>query len=317
MKKYKVVILSRSFAKCSSASLDYLVEHGIDFELLRNDAPADTERIASCIGDADGVITGSDVIDRYVLERCPKLKVISKHGVGLDSIDLELAAQRGIIVTTTPTANNESVADLTLMMMLCLVRQFTKNRITSRSPNWESKGLANDLYGKTVGLIGYGRIGRAVARRLVGFGVDILVYDPSLSDAQIVTEGTRLAGLDALLKASDIISIHTPLTPETRNMINKETIFRMKDGAFLVNTSRGALVDMKDLYNALVCGKLGGAGLDVLPVEPPVNEPVLGLENVIATPHIASHTMEANSRMGMAAVQNIVEVLTGYKQKLV
>ncbi len=308
-KRPKVVILSRSFAKATDAPLKYIEEHGVDYELVRNSSPEDTEYIARMIGDADGVITGSDVIDRYVMDRCPNLRVVSKHGVGLDSVDRELAKARGIAVMNTPDANNESVGDLTLLFMLALVRQFEANRITSATPDWSTKPLANDLYLKTVGIVGYGKIGRAVARRLVGFNVTLLVYDPYLDSQAIETPNTSSVPLDELLGNSDIVTLHMPLTKDNTHFINEKTISMMKDGAMLINTSRGGLVDQDALHRALVSGKLGGAGLDVFAKEPPVNESLLTLPCVVATPHIAPHTKEANYRMRKAAAANVVKKL--------
>jgi phosphoglycerate dehydrogenase-like enzyme len=305
--RHKLVILSRSFAKACDDPLRYLDENEIDYELVRNDEPENTEFIAQKIGDAQAVITGSDIIDRYVMDHCPNLKLVSKHGVGLDSIDLKLAAERGITVTKTPDANNESVADLTVMLMLSVLRNFVDNLIKCPTPDWHSKGLSNDLYGKTVGLVGYGKIGKAVAKRLVGFNAEILVSDPFVKESDFVTENTRLVRLENLLRYSDIVSLHVPLTEATFHMIDKEALDMMRDGAILINTSRGALVDDHALYQALIAGRLKGVGLDVFSVEPPVDEPLLTLHNVVATPHIAPHTMEANYRMGMAAARNVVE----------
>lgn len=306
-KKHKVAILSRSFGKASAAPFRYLEQHGIDYVLRRNDEPENTALVAELIGDADGVILGSEIIDRYVLDHCPRLRVISKHGVGLDAIDVELARQRGIAVCITPDANNETVADLTILLMLALLRDLRGNLITSSSPDWHSGPLSHDLFRATVGLIGYGKIGSGVARRLSGFEAEILVCDPHLRPEQVDTPGARLVGLEELLAKSDIISLHLPLTKQTEKMIDAAAISAMKDGALLINTSRGGLIDHDALREALNNGKLRGAGLDVYPVEPPVNEPLLELPNVVATPHIATHTEESNCRMGMAAVRNIVQ----------
>lgn len=273
---------------------------------MRNSEPENREYIVKQIGNAQAVITGSDVIDKYVMDKCPNLKIISKHGVGLDSIDLKEAERRGIKVTKTPDANNESVADLTLMFMLYLLREINNNRITSASPDWSTKKLSHDLYQNTIGLIGFGKIGRAVAKRLEAFQCNVLVYDPYIKEDQISGEYISLCPFEEVLSRSNVISLHLPLTEQTRGMIKRETIEKMKDGVILINTSRGALVDEKALYEALQSGKVGGAGLDVYSVEPPVNEPMLIHEHVLCTPHIAPHTEEANYRMGMAAAANVV-----------
>jgi len=301
----KIVILSRSFAKASDEPLDYLKRMNYTCVLARNNNPLDTKWIAEQIGDADAVIVGSDVIDRYVMDNCPNLQVISKHGVGLDNIDLNLAKQRGIQVVTTLDANSESVADFTIMLMLAVTRNLKENIINEPSPDWKAKHLSTDLCGKTVGLLGYGKIGSGVARRLVGFGVRILICDPQITESDIVTVNTELCDFDEMLKESDVVSLHLPLTDETRYMFSKETFHKMKNGAILINTARGGLINMQDLREALESGKLAGTGLDVYPQEPPVNEPILCFQNVLATPHIAPHTKETNYRMGMAAAINV------------
>lgn len=309
---HKLVILSRSFATASDAPYRYLDEAGITYEVHRNVEPENTRLIAEYIADADAVITGADVIDRYVLDSCPNLRVISKHGVGLDSIDLDLAGERGVKVCCTPKANSEAVADLTVMFMLTLQRQLRANLITTATPQWGAKKLAGDLFGSTVGLVGYGSIGSAVARRLSGFGVEILVYDPYIDPASLTSPRTHLAGLGELLESSDIVSLHLPLTESTDKIIDRSAIEKMKDGAMIINTSRGGTLEYNALYDALTSGKLAGAGLDVYPTEPPVNEPLLELANVVATPHIAAHTRQANLSMGMAAAENIVSFFAEY-----
>lgn len=313
MNKYKLVILSRSFAKASEKPIQYLDEHKeISYRLVRNIEPENTTYIAEQIGDADAVIVGSDIIDRHVLERCTNLKVISKHGVGLDNIDLDLAKQKGIKVTITANANNESVADLTLMFMLNIMRNTQENLIYNSSPDWKTKDLTNDLFEKTVGIIGFGQIGKSVAKRLAGFSCRLLIYDPMINK-QDVSEGINgsVVSLEQLLQESDIVTLHAPLTEDTYHLMGKEAISCMKDRAVIINTSRGDLIDEKALYDALESGKLKAAGLDVFSKEPPVNEPLLTLKNVIATPHIAPHTVEANYRMGILAVKNVIENLKG------
>ncbi len=309
--QHKLVILSRSFAKASDKPIHYLEEHKeISYRLVRNNEPGNTVYIAEQIGDADAIIVGSDVIDRYVIERCSNLRVISKHGVGLDNIDLELAKQKGIKVTITANANNESVADLTLLFMLNIMRNIEENLIRTSSPDWTSSQLSNDLFEKTVGIIGYGQIGRSVAKRLKGFNCRLLIYDPLIGQTNAADKPDGLTvPLDQLLKESDIVTLHAPLTEDTYHLIDEEAIRKMKDSAVIINTSRGDLIDEKALYEALREGRLKAAGLDVFSKEPPVDEPLLTLKNVLATPHIAPHTVEANYRMGILAAKNVIENL--------
>ncbi|WP_066455595.1 phosphoglycerate dehydrogenase [Anaerotruncus rubiinfantis] len=313
-RKYKVTILSRSFSACSNEPLELLNRY-FEVNLQRNDLPEDTRRIARLIGDSDGIITGSDVVDRYVMDHCPNLKMISKHGVGLDSIDLELAKERGIKVTTTPNANNESVADLTLLLMLNILRQLRRNEIHCDTPDWTSKSLANDLYEKTVALIGFGNIGQAVAHRLQGFSCKLLIYDPCVEPGAFAQEDAVACSFEEALRHADIISLHLPLTEKTQKMINRDTISLMKPEAVLINTSRGGIVDEDALYEALVSRRIRAAGLDVYAQEPPVGNRLLVLDNVVATPHIATHTQESNYRMGVAAARNLIDFFSAYEKE--
>ncbi len=307
MSKKKVVILSRSFGKASDAPLKLLEKHGIEYELKRNDEPGNIDGIIEKIGAAEAVILGNDTLNKKVMDQCEKLKFVSKQGVGLDSIDLDYAAERGVTVRCTPNANGEAVADLALALMLSVQRDLPQNLITSDTPDWASKQMSHDLFGKCVGLVGYGRIGQVVARRLLGFNVHILVYETNLSKDCLQDPNIQFVSLDELCAQADIISLHVPLLDSTRNMVDAMWISKMKNDSVLINVSRGGLVDEKALYEGLKSGKLRGAGLDVFAVEPPVKDELLTLKNVIATPHIAPHTVETNLRMGMHAAQNIVD----------
>jgi len=308
--KYELVILSRSFAKSSKLPIEYLDQYpDLDYKILRNNSPEDRDHVASQIGNANAVIVGSDVIDRYVIDKCPNLKVISKHGVGLDNIDLDSAKKKGIVVTKTINANNEAVADLTLLMMLAIQRDFSKNLINPDTLDWTPKSLSNDLFEKTVGIIGYGEIGKSVAKRLAGFSCDILVYDPGFEGDDLSGIPVKKTELEDLYKISDIITLHLPLTDSTRNLIDVDAISKMKDGVVIINTARGGLIDEDALYQALINGKVKGVGLDVFAKEPPIGQPLLNLPNVVATPHIATHTLESNMRMGIKAVENVIHVL--------
>jgi D-3-phosphoglycerate dehydrogenase len=310
-KAFKLVILSRSFAKASDEPLKYLKDAGIMYELKRNSEAEDEEKIASLIGDADAVIVGSDRIRQLVFERCKNLKVISKHGVGLDGIDLEEAAKRNIMVTTTHTANTESVADHTWLLILAASRDlgYKMLHFDTVETQWNNSKLGMDVCDKTIGLYGYGKIGRAVALRARGFRNKILVYDPNIGEVK--EDGLEIVKVDftELMSESDIISLHAPLTDETKYVINRETIQMMKDGVIIINTSRGGLIDEKALLEALRGGKVKAAGLDVFLREPPIGNDLLKHKNVIATPHISAHSFEANFRMGMAAAENVVKML--------
>jgi D-3-phosphoglycerate dehydrogenase len=307
---YKLVVLARSFARASSKPLEYLEKNGITVEIRRNNDVNNEERVAELIGNADAAIVGSDKIGDIVFEKCANLKVISKHGVGLDSIDLEAAKKRGIAVLNTPGANHESVADLTWLLILAASRNLISASLSMKQKDWKYAYLGNEVYRKTIGIIGYGRIGKAVARRAIGFENTILVYDPKIEFIEQVDGlNLRKVSLETLLKESDIITLHAPLTSETEGMIGEKALKMVKPGIIIINTSRGELIDEKALYDALISGRVKMAALDVFSQEPPEDSPLLSLKNVIPTPHIGTHTVETNLRMGMMAAENVVKAL--------
>ena len=308
-KKYKIAVLSRSFGKEDPTPVNMLESKGYTVALNRNDRQVDEDHVIELIGDADCAILGNDLITPKVIDACPNLICISKQGVGMDRIDQEYARSKGIAVFNTPLANCESVADHAVLLMMASIRDLKNNIIDSPSPEWGTE-LSNDLFGKTVGLIGFGHIGRAVARRLEGFSCRILVSDP-YAKAEDFTEGNRsLVSLEELLKESDIVSLHLPLTDETRNMINRETIGMMKQSAILVNTSRGGLIEMEAFRDAIRSERIRGAALDVYIEEPPKNEDILCHPHVIATKHIATHTSECALRMATEAARLADEYLS-------
>lgn len=308
MSEKRIAVLSRSFAKSTDAPTKLLEQEGIEYVLRRNDEPQNVEGIIEKIGDAEAIIVGNDLINRYVIDRCPNLKYISKQGVGLDRIDLEYAAERGVQVVSTPRANTQAVADLTLALMLEIQRDMRAHWILSDDPDWSTAKLANDLYGKKVGLIGFGRIGQAVAKRLAGFDAEIYVYDEYVAaNCDFDYCKVNFVSKEEVFKLPDILSLHAPLTKDTEMIVNKDTLALMKPDAVLINTARGGLVDEDALYEALKDKKLRAAGLDVFSQEPPTGCKLLTLENVYATAHIAPHTRETNFNMGMQAAQNIVD----------
>lgn len=255
------------------------------------------------LADADGAITLlQDPITRRVLEANPNLRIVSNHAVGYNNIDIEAARELGIAVTNTPGVLTEATADLTMALMLAVVRRIVEGdaelRATGRC-EWEPlKLLGSSLQGKKLGIVGMGRIGTAVATRARAFGMEIL--------------GVRRDDpLDELLATSDVISIHAPLSRETHHIINAEALAKMKPGAYLINTSRGALVDEDALCDALESGHLRGAGLDVYEHEPEVNPRLLSMKNVVILPHIGSATEEARNAMARIAATNVLLYLRG------
>jgi len=259
----------------------------------------------------DGYIAGLDEVNASVIEEANRLKVIARYGVGIDRVDVGEATGRGIVVTNTPGANSAAVAELTIALVLSLARKLIAAGEAVRHGEWPAmNGIG--IRGKTVGLIGLGSVGREVARRLKGFACNILAFDPFIEPEIADEYGVRLVPLEELLGHADFVSLHAPATDLTLGMVNQEFLGRMKTGAFLINTARGALVDEQALMSALGSGRLQGAALDCFSREPPDKDnPLLRHPQVIATPHIAAHTDEAVNRMGWAALENCLAVLRG------
>jgi D-3-phosphoglycerate dehydrogenase len=262
------------------------------------------------IKDIDGIIIGIDELSAEIIEEANKLKVISKYGTGLDNIDINMATNKKIIVTSTPTANVDAVADLAFGLILSLARRIPEADKKTKSGKW-GKIIGKAVWEKTLGVIGLGKIGRQVVKRAKGFEMNILAFD-TVKDKKFVQKyGIKYVNLEKLLQKSDYVSIHIPLNNDTRNMISYKELEKMKKDAFLINTSRGGIVDEEDLYDALRNNKLRGAALDVYKNEPPRESPLKELDNVIMTPHIGAYTEEAIENMSIQAAQNVVDVLEG------
>ncbi len=273
--------------------------------------PLSSSQLAALLPGVDGYIAGLDSIDAAALAAADGLRVVARYGVGVDNVDLAAAVARGIVVTNTPGANARSVAELTVALLLLLARPVLRAAAETRAGGWPRlPGLS--LAGKTVGLVGFGAIGRQTARLLAGFDCRLLAYDPLLNEATAAALGVRAAGLDELLATSDFVSLHAPVTPATRGMVDAAFLARMKPGAALVNTARGELVDEAALLDALANGRLRGAALDAFAAEPPGGDnPLLALPNVIATPHMGAHTDGATTVMGRMALADCLAVLRG------
>lgn len=277
--------------------------------------PLSSTALGDLLVGMDGFIAGLDVIDRAAMEKASQLRVISRYGVGIDNVDLIAARERGIVVTNTPGANSVSVAELALGLMLALARQIPEAALAVQQGKWPRfSGLSLEC--KTIGILGLGAIGKQLARRLSGFDCSILAYDPYADPVFAGEHGITLTTMDEVVAQSDFLSLHLPLLPETRRLVNTEFLARMKTGAILINTSRGDVVDEKALYEALATGHLRGAGLDAFTVEPPdPASPLLRLPQVIATPHLGAQTDGATSNMGWLAMQDCLAVLRGEEPK--
>lgn len=273
--------------------------------------PLSSAQLAALLPGVDGLIAGLDAVDAAALAAADSLRVVTRYGVGTDNVDLAAARARGIVVTNTPGANAGAVAELTVALLLLLARPVLGAAAATREGGWpRTSGLS--LGGKTVGLVGFGAIGRAVARLLSGFDCRLLAYDPWCDPEQAARLRVAVVNLSALLAVSDFVSLHAPVTPETRGMVDGTFLDNMKPGACLVNTARGDLVDEAALHAALASGRLRGAALDAFAVEPPgTANPLLSLPNVIATPHMGAHTDGATTTMGRMALTDCLAVLRG------
>ncbi|WP_343209299.1 phosphoglycerate dehydrogenase [Anaerolentibacter hominis] len=272
--------------------------------------PMKEEELIEALKDCDGFIAGVDPVTEKVLENCPNLKVISRYGAGYDAVDIKAARAKGIDVTNTPAVNSESVGELAFGMIIALARAIPYLSGQTKTGNWvRHSGM--ELHGKTMGIIGFGAIGRVVGRCAQGFGMNVIAYDPYMNEAYCKENQIAVKTLDEVIREADVISTHLPLNDSTRHMIDKEAISKMRDGVIIINTARGGIVDEAAVYEALVSGKVAGLGLDVYEVEPPTGSPLFELDNVIATPHAGAHTGAATFKMADMAIDNLVEVLTG------
>jgi D-3-phosphoglycerate dehydrogenase len=307
----RVLVTPTSFAK-GDASLKIALEEAVGEALYNTTGrPLSSPELVQLITGIDGYIAGVDAIDREVIRAADQLRVIARYGVGVDSIDLEAARQAGIVVCNTPGANATSVAELTIGLMLSLARNFPVAFQATKAGEWPRlSGLT--LEGKTIGLIGFGAIGQQVARRLSGFNSTILVYDPVVKQALPELPNAHILSHEEVIRQSDFLSLHCALTAETKAMVDAKFLAKMKPGAFLINTARGELIDEGALFDALHNGKLRGAALDVFTHQPPGKEhPLLGLPQVIASPHMGAHTDSATNAMGWMALRECLAVLRG------
>ncbi len=257
------------------------------------------------------VVRSRTKVTREIIEAGEKLKVVGRAGAGIDNIDVEAAKEKGVKVLNTPEAPAIAVAELTIGLLLSLARQIPRADSSMKEGRWAKKEFRGwQLNGKTFGVVGLGHIGEKVARLAKAFGMKILITKRTPPSPEILKElEAEFVSLDELLRRSDVISLHVPLTPQTYHMIGEKEIQLMKDGAFIINTSRGAVVDEKALFNALKSGKLGGAALDVYEMEPPKDYSLMKLPNVVCTPHIGAQTVEAQRAASTLLAQKIVETL--------
>jgi len=271
------------------------------------------EELVSSIPDYDAIVVRSRTkVTQEVIEASQKLKIIARAGVGVDNVDVEAATEKGIMVVNAPESTSITVAEHTMGIILSLARKISIADKSVKEGKWEkSKFMGSELAGKTLGVIGMGRIGSQVVKRCKAFDMKILVNDPYITEEVASRLGATIVERDTLFKESDVITIHVPLTPETKHSIGKAEFDLMKDTACIINCARGGIINEEDLYQALSNNEIGGAGLDVFETEPPVDNPLLTLDNLVATPHIGASTREAQRDAAIIVAKEIKEVLTG------
>ena len=292
-----------------SAGSVLLDEAGVAYRMAPRVAERTPAEVAQAVAGATAVIASTDVFGAEVFAACPALRLVARVGVGFDAIDVDAATAAGVAVTTTPGANSSSVADHALALMLAVIRRIAEHDAAVRDGGWP-RGAADtpgELTGRTVGIIGYGAIGRLVARRLAGFDADILACDP-------VYRGDDLAVavmLPELLERAGVVTLHAPLLPGTRHLIGAAALRRMRSDAILINTSRGGLVDEVALVEALTAGEIGGAGLDVFAEEPPPAARFRDFRNVVLTPHLGGLSDRSRAAMTRMASEAVLDLLAG------
>ncbi|MEV7428574.1 phosphoglycerate dehydrogenase [Nocardioides sp. NPDC092400] len=285
---------------------------GADVEVRHCDGE-DRAALLAAVAEADALLVRSGThVDAALLRAAPRLRVVARAGVGLENVDVRAATQAGVMVVTAPTSNIVSAAELAVALMLAAARHLSPAHRALREGRWErSRFTGTELYEKTVGIVGLGRIGVLVAQRLAAFGMKVIAYDPYVQPGRAAQMGVRLVDLDTLLRESDFMSVHLPRTPETVGLIGHDELRRVRRHLVLVNAARGGIVDEQALHAALQEGRVAAAGLDVFAEEPCADSPLLALDNVVATPHLGASTAEAQEKAGLAVARSVRLALSG------
>lgn len=304
---FRVLATARSFCNTPGAHHDLLRDGGCELDLRASVHPLSSDKLAAVIPGYDGAVLGLDVCDASVITAADRLRAIARYGAGVDSVDLKAAAERDIIVTNTPGANQIAVTELAIGLMFSLLRSIPQVASAAKTGQW-LRPTGGELNGRTLGVVGFGAIGRGVATRAAALGMRVIAYDPFWQgDNPIAAHAT----LDEVFTQADVVTLHSALTLETRGLVNTYRLSTMKPTAYIINTARGELVDENALYDALASRRLAGAAADVFHHEPPQDSPLLTLDNFIATPHIGATTTESVARMAMMASQNLLATLRG------
>jgi D-3-phosphoglycerate dehydrogenase len=307
--KCKILVTPASFKPdMASPALDELRAFAGTLVFNPYRRPLSEDELIPLLDGCDGCIAGLDPYSRRVLENARNVKVISRYGAGVDNVDIAAAREKNITVCNTPGVNAQAVADLAFGLMLCLARRLPFMDRSTRAGGWD-RSIGTELYQKTLGIIGLGAVGKAVAQRAAGFSMRVLASDTRLDREYARAHGIIPAGFNELIAESDILSLHLPLYAETRNIVSAGVMRNLKKGAIIINTARGGLLDEAAAFSLLQSGHLGGLGLDVYENEPPHNSPLFTLDNVVCTPHTAARTAEATAAMAAQSVRNLINAL--------
>lgn len=311
----RILLTTTSYQDTPGPHHELLESRG--FEIVRERGPLPESAMLALAGEFDAFLCGDDAITQAVIEKsAPRLKVISKYGIGLDKIDVAYATTQKLPVLNTPGVNHTTVAEHTFGLLLSLTKKIQENAVEVKEGKWVAgwkKPVGHEILGSTMGIIGLGRIGKEVATRARAFGMSVIAYDPYFDEAFAAEHGvTRCETMDDVLLGANVVSLHCFLDKTTHGMINAEKIAEMKDGVIVLNCARGELVDTNDIAAALASGKVGGYGADVLDEEPPAaNHPLFTAPNCIITSHIASRTYESVERQALRATHNLINYLKG------
>src|SRR5947207_9781532 len=301
-----VVLIAEELAP---AALEVLAD---DFDVRHVDGTDRPALLAALAGAHAVIVRSATQIDAQAVAAAPRLQVVARAGVGLDNVEVAAATARGVMVVNAPTSNIVSAAEQAVALLLAVARHTASASTSLKSGEWKrSKYTGVELQGKTVGVVGLGRIGVLFAQRMAAFGTRLIAYDPYVQPARAAGLGVRLVGLDELLRESDFISIHLPKTPETVGLIGAKELAAVKPGVRIINAARGGLVDEQALADAIADGRVGGAGIDVFTKEPCVASPLFGFDNVVVTPHLGASTVEAQDKAGETIAEMVVLALRG------
>lgn len=308
----KILVTPRSYKNpVNDAARAQLEAFAHEVVAVKPDAPLSEEELIQLLQGCDGYVAGLDQITGRVIRACKgTLKCISRWGVGYDRVDLAAAAECGVVVTNTPGANSHGVAELAFALMFACARNLCDLHGQVCQGGWPNRN-GIELSGKKLGIIGLGAIGKHLCRLAQGIGMEVAAYDPWMDTEFALAHGVHVLSLEEILSTCDVVSLHVGLSDATRGMIDADAIARMKDGAILINAARGGLVDEVAVADALRSGKLFGAGFDAFEQEPPKDSPLLGAPNAILLPHTGAHTQQAIENMGLIAVKNLIDELSG------